>query len=216
MGLCLCTPPPLQTESSGDLFDSLKHQRTPDAVTAFGDAEISINGERHSCSIETKWKKNGFQTDFYGPLGMVVASIHADSLQGTATVRDKEYSFAVNRTMDTLPFSWASDLTFGDFERVMIGVLPSAIFPKLNDRPDTISREKKAIFTLWKTDSLEMRVKIGVRSQKIESVSVAFKKRTPFWYLTMAAPQQGIFRKIELRENDTNYFIIKYLKVNIR
>ena len=213
--LCLCSPPPpmVQPEDLGPVFAPLYPNHDVEAVTAFGEADIAMSGEAHSGSVETKWTKSGFQADFYGPLGVLIASIHADSINGLATIRDKEYVFNVKSTMEALPFSWGSDLTFGEFAKVMTGRLPAAIKPQLEKRPDSVFQEKKTIFALWKTDSLCIQAKIGRRTEKIERITLIFKKKQPFLYLTFESFKEGIAHKIELRENDANYFLIKYTKV---
>ena len=183
-------------------------------IAASGDVRISIDGEMHKGTIEVHWHDNGcFNADFYGPFGVIAGSIKATESGGTVTLDEGQYNFAFTQTMDTLPFAWGKDLIFGDLVMVLLGRMPSAYATRMQLSPDSCSNERKTISGLWKTDSLDIEAIIRKGSERNASVMFVFKKHPPFRYLNFQSFKQGRAFKIEFRENDRNYFSIKYTKV---
>lgn len=212
-------PPPLDLRHPADLCGSFFPFAAIGPGAAFGDVTIRNNGEVQNGSVEIKQDRDGLiKADFYGPLGIAVASLHADSLQGSIAFDDREYTFTHNKTMDTLPVTWGKGLTFGDFLRILSGRIPSATAMETlcKKQPDSLVKKRNAIIALWKTDSMEMRAEISGKSRQLAAISFYFKKQEPFWFLNMGSFKRGIAHKIEFSENDGNYFLIKYTKVTLR
>ncbi len=207
-------PPPLQKDDVPPLFASLFPEKKVKKVIAFGKVKVSIDGEMHSGSIEVRWNDSGeFSADFYAPLGIIIGSIKAAAGRGTVAFEAKEYAFTMAQTMDTLPFAWGRDLTFGDLLEILLAQMPAPYTSCLRSRPDSLSNERRTISALWKTDSCEIQAEIGRRSCTPESVKLVFKKHAPFWCLKIGSFEEFRAHKIELRENDRNYFSITYTKV---
>jgi hypothetical protein len=213
--LLTCTPPPpLQKEEVPPVVALMFTENKFSTVAASGEAHLSIDGEVHRGTIEVHWDSTGkFNADFYAPLGIIVGSIKADSNSGTVTFDEGAYSFAMSQTMDTLPFAWGRDLTFGELISILIGKIPVIYAARLQRLPDFCVNERKTISALWKTDSLDIQATIRKRSREAESFTLIFKRRTPFRSVTFRSFSRGQVHKIELRENDRNYFSIKYTKV---
>jgi hypothetical protein len=158
------------------------------------------------------------RADFYGPLGITVASLQADSSQGRIVFDDRQYSFTPDQTMDELPVQWGANLAFREFLRILLGRIPmaAAVETLCKKQPDSLEKKRNAIIALWKTDSMEVRAEISGRSRKLAAIGFYFGKHKPFWFLKMESFKAGIAHKIEFRENDGNYFLIRYDKVTFR
>ena len=212
-----CTPPPLvHKESIPALFDSHLAPRSPAAGTAYGDARICIDGESYAGSADVVWDTGSFKAHFYGPLGVVIASVEEAGGRGRVLFDEGDYSFGRDQTMDTLPFSWGSDLTFGDLAIMLTGRVPELFGTRVSRPPDSVVEGRKAINAWWKTDTLQMRVKIRRNKPRVEGVEIICTRHREPWFFSLGKFKRGVAHKIELRENDRNYFLIKYTKVNIR
>ncbi|MGA2506875.1 MAG: hypothetical protein ABSF80_05290 [Chitinispirillaceae bacterium] len=204
----------MQKEDIPRFLASLSPEHGYTTVAACGDVRISIDGEMHKGTIEVHWHNNGcFNADFYGPFGVIAGSIKGTESGGTVTLAEGQYKFAFTQTMDSLPFAWGKDLTFGDMVMVLLGRMPSAYAARMQLSPDSYSYDRKTISGLWKTDTLDIHAIIRNRAERQSRVMFVFKKHLPFWYLTFQSFKQGRAFKIEFRENDRNYFSIKYTKV---
>lgn len=213
--LLTCTPPPpLQKEEVPPVVALMFTENNFSTVAASGEVHLSIDGEVYRGTIEVHWDSTGtFNADFYAPLGIIVGSIKADSNSGTVTFDEGTYSFTMTQTMDTLPFTWGRDLKFGELIRILIGKIPGIYAVRLQQPPDSCINERKTISALWKTDTLDIQATIRRRSMEGESFTLIFKRRAPFRSVTLRSFSQGQVHKIELRENDRNYFSVKYTKV---
>ena len=208
-------PPPLRIDDVPTLSAGLFPEQNFRQVTAFGKVELSIEGESHTGTVEVRWKNTGqLSADFYAPLGIIIGSVKAADGQGTVSFDGKEHSFSMTQTMDTLPFAWGRDLTFGDLVRILLAQPPAVYVSYLKNPPDSLVQERRTICARWKTDSIGAEVRIRTRSHVPEKVMFVCKKRSAFWSLTLSAFDHQRANKIELRENDKNYFSIKYTEVN--
>lgn len=208
------TPPPLQKDDVPKLLALLSTEHDFKTVAASGDVRVAINGEVHRGTIEVHWNNNGrFNADFYAPFGMIAGSIKATEDGGTVTFEENEYNFTATQTMDTFPFAWGRDLTFGELMMVLLGRIPAAYANRLQLLPDSCSNERKTISSLWKTDTLDIQAIMRKQAAGDVKVMFIFKKHQPFRYLLLQSFKQGRAFKIEFRENDGNYFSIKYTKV---
>jgi len=115
--------------------------------------------------------------------------------------------------MDALPFTWGQDLTLGDLMRIMMGEVPLACAARLRQPPDSCIDGRKTISVLWKTDTIEIRAILEKKSRGAECLVFIFKKSMPYRSLTLQSFSGRHAHKIELRENDTNYFSIRYAKL---
>jgi hypothetical protein len=210
-----CTPPP--PPNLGEVTSALSSfdgGTIPSSIKAYGTAEIAGNGEVHSGTIETRWAPGGFAIGFYGPFGVSIASIQADSLQGTVAMKELHYSFDLDTIADSMPILRGGAFTFREFGRVLAGIIPGRIGKIIEKRPDSMEKNKKnAIIALWKTDSLRISAEIGPRSKSVDRIAISFVKSDPSWTLSYAGFKNGSVHKIEVRESDTNYFLINYSKV---
>lgn len=208
-------PPPLKTDDVPPLSAGLFPEQNFRQVTALGKVELSIDGETHAGTAEVRWKNTGeLSADFYAPLGIIVASVKAADGRGKVVFDDKEYTFTMTQTMDSLPFAWGRDLTFGDLARILLAQPPALYGSYLKNQPDSLAHERRTISIWWKTDSIGAELRIRRRSHEPEKVMFVCKKRSAFWSLTMSAFAHQRAQKIELRENDKNYFSIRYTEVN--
>jgi hypothetical protein len=214
--LSCSVPPTFREEGVPPLAASLYAEGFAREGSAFGSVEVMVDGESRKGSLELKWVRSRFfKADFYAPLGIIVGYIMADSSGGNIEYEDRTHAFSYASTMDTLPFSWAQEMRFGEFTEILKGRPPASFRTVLERPPDSLERQGGAIYAVWKTDSYMMRARIGGRSPKIEAVTFVYAKRQPPWRLTLGSFEKGTAKKIELRENDRNYFSIKYAKVNI-
>jgi hypothetical protein len=209
-------PPPLERQQLPDLCGAFFPVAAIGPGTAFGDIAIRNNSEVHNGSVDVKRERDGsVKADIYGPLGTNAASLIADSVHGTIAFENRSFSFAFNQTMDTLPLEWGRDLTCKEFLSIILGKVPEVTATTFcKKQPDSLTKKRNTIYVLWKTDSLEMRVKIDSRSGRLKEACFYFKKHAPFWQLKMGPFHQGIAYKIQFRENDGNYFLIHYTEVN--
>lgn len=180
---------------------------------ASGETTICIGGEVHSGAVDAKLDSNGlFAANIYGPLGILIASVSADTEQGSVTTEKGMQSFRRDQTMDTLPFAWGSNCTFNDLIAVFSGRAPESLAVILDCPPDSISDKKKTINIIWNTDILRAGMTIRKKTNRVETVFFQHKKNA-VWYLKLAGFRQGRAYKIELREDDRNYFSITYEKI---
>jgi hypothetical protein len=213
--LAACSvPPPLQKGDLPSLFAPLFSVRGCTAVVASGEVKVCIDGETHTGSVDVGRSNDGrFEATFYGPFGMTLGSIRATADSGTATFDQGAYALFPDRTMGALPFTWGSDLTFGELEDILVGGIPVAYASRLLQRPDSIIEGRRTISALWKTDTVDVRAEVHRRSQQIVAVTLVLKKRVPFPQVAFGSFKEGRAHKIELRENDRNYFLLRYTKV---
>ena len=157
IALTSCSPPPpLDQRHLPDWCHSLAAPvALPKGGTAYGEVAIKINGETHNGSMDLIIEKTGsIKTDFYGPLGISVASLSADTMHGIISFRDSVFSFGLNQTMDAVPLEWGKNLVFADFLHMILGKIPeSATEIPCKNHPDSIGKKRNTIFALWKTDS---------------------------------------------------------------
>jgi hypothetical protein len=214
MFLGCCMPPPLQKGDVSSLFSSIVSENKFLKVTASGIVQVNVNGEVHTGSIDVEWNDSGaFNATFYGPLGITLGSIRATATQGTVKFDEGAYTFSPMQTMDSLPFAWGSRITFGELEEILLGRIPVIYASRLQEKPDSIFNGPRTIFALWETDSMEIRTEVQKRSQQLGAVTFFYKKSMPFPRVTLSSFKEKQAHKIELRENDRNYFSIKYTSV---
>jgi len=207
-------PPPLPLEDVPAAVALITPEDTVSAIAAFGDVRVTIDGEEHRGKLEVHRRGTGeFSADFYALLGITVGSIRADNDRGTVAFDGGTYAFTKTQAMDTLPFTWGQDLTLGDLMRIMTGEVPLACAERLRQAPDSCIDGGKTISALWKTDTLDIRAILRKKSREAECFVFVFKKRKPYRSLTLQAFSGRRAHKIELRENDTNYFSIRYAKL---
>lgn len=208
-------PPPLELQGLSDWRCSLGKAAATRSGRASGDITLRKNSEIHNGSFDLKIDRLGLvQADFYGPLGISIASLHADSLGGKIAIQDTVFSFGLNQTMNIVPFGWGNGLTFVEFLDLVLGKIPVMAMEILcKDQPDSLIRKRNTIYALWKTDTVEMRLEINNKTRKIISAVFNFYKQVPFRQLRMASFHKGIAHKIRFRVNDENYFSINYKKV---
>jgi hypothetical protein len=214
---CACTPPVLVPKDGPVLlWGPLLAGRGPAAGSAYGDAVICVDGESYAGSAEVRWDSGGgFRAHFYAPLGALIASAEGDGGSGRVQFDGGDYSFGSGQTMDTLPFSWGSDLSFGDLALMLRGRVPPALGAVFDRPPDTVVEGRTAINAVWKTDTCLARAKIRRKGPGMEEAR--FERGSPGarWVFSLRKFKRGIAHKIELRENDRNYFLIKYTNVNV-
>jgi len=208
-------PPPLPLEDVPAAIALMFPEGTVSTVAAFGDVRVTLEGEEHRGKVEVHRRGTGeFSADFYALLGITVGSIRADNDRGTVAFDDGTYTFTTTQAMDTLPFTWGQDLTLGDLMRIMTGEVPLACAARLQRPPDSYIDGRKTISALWKTDTVDIRAVLRKKSREAECFVVVYKRSTPYRSLTLQSFSGGRAHKIELRENDTNYFSIRYTKLN--
>jgi hypothetical protein len=206
-------PPPIQKEDIPQLVAPLFLEHNNATISAFGEVRVAVDGDVHRGAVEVHWNTTGvFKADFYAPLGIIVGSIHADADRGTVTFEAGTYSFGLSQTMDSLPFAWGRDLSFGEFVAIVLGRMPAAYAALLRRQPDSCSNERRTIYALWKTDSVDVEAKVRKKAPE-GRVTFIFKKHPPFRQVIFEYSGQGLAYKIALRENDRNYFLITYKKV---
>jgi hypothetical protein len=210
--LNFCTPPPpLLTQDVPGAIGMMFTTVNSAGVKAFGEVRLAVDGEVHHCSIETHGDTEGrFTADFYAPLGITVGSIRSDRTKGTVALETGNYTFSRMQTLDTLPFSWGHDLTLADLQDILLGTVPASYAQRLSRQPDTFIDGKKAISVVWKTDTLDIAAKFLKRGKAAESFAFIYKKNGPIRSVTLGAMKNGRAHKIDLRENDRNYFSINY------
>jgi hypothetical protein len=182
-------------------------------LNASGDAAICINGEIHNGTIDIQTGSSGaLSASIYGPLGVSIASIRADSIEGLMNFDRGTHSFRRSQKMDSLPYAWGRDLSFNDLTAIITGGIPDSLKIALNSPPDATQETKKTINLLWKTDNLTIKVSIRKKDACIEAMEFLCTRQMP-WSLTLSNFIQGYAYKIKVREDDKNYFLITYKKV---
>ena len=203
-----CTQPPLPvTEiTRAPLYEQIQFQKRPDKIRGGGDLSIAVQGERYSGSADMEWRKTGFfRADFYSPFGGVVGSVTADSTGGTVTIQDKQYQFLRNQKMDALPFVWGNYLTFGEFIHLLTGQIPPSA-AVMKQKPDSVIAEGRRALAIWQTDTFQVRAALNRRSLQIEQIQF----QASGWFMLFRSIQEKLARSIEFREDDRNYFSIRY------
>ena len=207
-------PPPLPLEDVPAAVALMFPGDSASTLAAFGDVRVTLEGEEHRGKVEVHRHGTGeFSADFYALFGLTVGSIRADNDRGTVAFDGRTYTFTMTQSMDTLPFTWGQDLTLGDLTRIMMGEVPLAWAARLQQPPDSCVDGKKTISALWKTDTLDIRAELRKKSRETECVVFIFKKLRPYRSLTLQSFSGKRAHKIELRENDANYFSIRYARL---
>jgi hypothetical protein len=184
-----------------------------------GDVTIRSDQEEMNGTVDVKLDRAGrrARADFYGPLGVAIASFQSDSTQGVLAVGERRYVFSADQKMDSLPFGWGRDLTCGEFMRIVLGQIPLVASEKVCSRqPDSLVKKRNTINTVWKTDTMEIRAETDAKSGRVKKAFLHYKKQTPFWVLKLSSFHNGMAYKIEFTENDGNYFSIHYTKVTLK
>jgi hypothetical protein len=209
-----CTAPPLQKNEVASLVQELFPAREPDQFRASGEATFSIDGEVHACGIEVKAAADTFRTEFYGPLGISIGSISASvsSGRGFLRLRDKTHEFDLSQTVSIPSIGMNASLTYGDMIRALLGRVPPIYEDPLEKPADSTINDREAITSLWKTDSMEFRIRIKKRTAAI-SEFVSIYNDNEGRSLRMSSFKDGRASTIEVRESDGNYFSITYSKV---
>jgi hypothetical protein len=209
-------PPPLELQHRPDWCSIFVPVASTGPGTAFGDVIIRINGVANSGSMDLKIEKAGFlKADIYGPLGISIASVSADTLHGSISFQDSVFSFDLDQAMNVFPLEWGKSLAFYDFLQLIRGKTPAPATEMVcKKQPDSLGKKRNTIYALWKTDSLEMCLEINNKSRKIISAVFYYKKQAMFWQLRLGSFHKGRAHKIQFWKNDENYFSIKYTKVN--
>ncbi|NLP03475.1 MAG: hypothetical protein GX089_13345 [Fibrobacter sp.] len=204
--LFFCTRPPRTlSDISPDFWGGIFSSGDLSSIKGGGEVFVSLEGERYPGSADVKWERSGnFRAQFYSPLGGVIASVEADSVDGSVFLEDREYRFGLDERMDSVPFSWGRDLTFRQFIRILTGRMP--LSPE-GGSPDTIIISKKYAEAVWKRGELEISAKVNRRNELLDEVQYRCEKE---WSIRMSRFYMKLARSIELREDDRNYFWIKY------
>ncbi|NLW32176.1 MAG: hypothetical protein GXY77_12060 [Fibrobacter sp.] len=207
-----CTQPPnlLNTEISVFLHDQIKFSELPKKIRGGGDISLSINGERYYGYADVIWESSGkFRADFYSPFGGVIASARADSLEGIVSIKENQYKFKIDEIMDSLPYSWGKSLTFKEFILLLTGQV-SLFSEKLKEEPDSIVSKKRYSKLFWETNSSMIIAEVNRKSSRIEKIQL----QTQLWCMQFHSIKEKLARFIEFREDDNNYFSIKYEQLN--
>lgn len=214
--LSSCSPPPPLLRDdfpsvTASLTDALDRMS---AVTAFGDVRLAVGGDLYRGSVEVRRSGIGaFSAEFYAAFGITVGSVRMEKGRGTVCIDNGTYTFSGAQIMDTLPVAWGRDLTVEDLAHALLGEVPPVCAALLRRRPDSCVDAKKTISARWKTDSMDIEASLTKRSRKTERLIIVFKRRTPYSFLTFGSFSGGRAYKIELRENDGNYFSIRHRKL---
>ena len=201
-------PPRLQTETDFEpselIFNSHKS-----FIKGGGGISIAVHGERYSGSADVKWKNTGvFRADFYSPFGTLVGSVNADSVSGTVFLDDKEYLFRLEQTMDSLPFSWGRHITFRQFGLILTGQVPQNLV-NIGSKPDTIVTRGKYASVIWKTDQFKIEARVSRKTSDLDRLRLSFLGQE-HWDMQFNSIKEGLARSIEIKEDDRNYFSIRY------
>lgn len=214
-----CTPPPPPAmDAVPALCAPLSQSDDGREVRAAGRAVICIDGEKHSGSAEIVRHAQGrFRADFYAPFGFSAASVVSDGERATVEFDGRTYSVGLGQSMDSLPFSWGGALSMENFIALLAGRVPNGFSATTRRPPDTLlDAGRRAIIAVWKTDSVRISIWIRRRSGSCESIVLECTRAVSPWRITMSNFEEGRAHKIELNENENNYFSINYSKVVVR
>lgn len=211
---CTKPPPPGGAGNSGDvdsLFSTLYTVQNPVHMQCQGDMLFSLDGERFNCAIDMDWKRSGaFKADLFTAFGQTIASILADSMAGKIKTPTLNMSFDLDQTMDSLPLTSARELTFREFSRYLTGRMPQYRF--LSGKPDSVLRDHDRISLIWNRDSVIVKAFIKGDPARIDRVVY---QRPNGGELSFGAFKQGIAREIAFKEDDKNYFSVRYKNITL-
>ncbi|MBN1128934.1 MAG: hypothetical protein JXA71_08110 [Chitinispirillaceae bacterium] len=213
-----CTSPPRPGQGSVPLqgAEILHRERGASSFAANGTVMIGTGRDFFQGSIDVAADSSGgFNAQWYGPLGIVVATITADSSFGSVIMDNRTFSFRRDQIMDTLTIGWGGDLTFGDLIDIIRGRIPERLSSVATGPYDSLWYKKKAINMRWKTDSIEIRSALCRKTGAVTDITVTVMNDRP-WTLTLGKFKEGAAHKIEVKEDDRNYFSLRYGKVRNR
>ncbi|NLG19516.1 MAG: hypothetical protein GX556_19515 [Fibrobacter sp.] len=203
-----CTPPPHQLpDISPDFWRDAFGPADISSVKGGGEVLVSLEGEKYVGAADVQWKKAGdFRANFYSVFGGQIASVSADSESGTVILEGKEYRVLLDEKMDSIPFSWGEDLTFRQFISILTGRAP--VNPAdSGEAPDTITISRRTAEAEWQRGQLRVTARVNRRNERLEEIRYSFNQS---WTVRMSDIFKGLARSVELREDDRNYFWIKY------
>ncbi|MBN2037705.1 MAG: hypothetical protein JW768_13270 [Chitinispirillaceae bacterium] len=212
--MAACTPPPPPDIGTvSNVCEPLVRGPSTREFAGSGDAALSVEGDVHHGNIDVIADGKGtVRAHFYGALGIIVASVTADAGSGSVSFDDQTYAFTADQTMDTLPFSWGRDLAFSDLVSLLQGRLPYGFAAVMRRPPDSMDVRRTTIKLLWQTDMVQITAAIKRRSSALCWIMAGMSGQ-PSWTLKMGRFRKEKPYKIELREDDRNYFLITFEKI---
>jgi len=190
-----------------------KEIRAAQQITDFkGSGTITIveDGRRNSGKCDISFKSDGnFKARIYSPFGSAAARIDADSSSVRLNAGKEEYSFALDESMDVLPYSWGGYFTFRQFMQILAGKMPAET-ALLDTRPDSLLFDKSSAAALWNRDTLTIEARIGRKSETVESVAFNYKFLGDTFTLYFGRFKNGVPGEITIRSDSKNYISLRY------
>lgn len=202
-----CTQPPvgLNSEITVSVLEQIEFNELPQKIRGSGDISISADGKGYYGYADINWERSGtFRADFYSPFGTTIASVRADSVNGIASIQEERHEFKINEKIDFLPQGLGSSLTFGELMGLLTGQV-SFFCEKLKAEPDSTVSQNRSTALFWKDGDVTIRVDVSKKT-RIQSVLM----QSQGWNVKFESIKEKLARNIEFREDDKNYFSIKY------
>jgi hypothetical protein len=175
-----------------------------------GTITIVQDGQRSSGKCDVNFKPDGsFRARIYSPFGTTAVRIDADSLEVRLSAGKDEYRFALDDSMEALPFRWGTYLTFGQFMQIFIGKMPVEII-LLDTRPDSLEFDKSSAVALWNRDVLTIEARISRKSEVLESVTFNYELFGDRFTLHYGRFKNGAPGEIAIRSDSKNYILLRY------
>jgi hypothetical protein len=121
----------------------------------------------------------------------------------------KVYRFELDQVMDSLPFNWGAHITCKDFIRMLSGQVPELITNDKMGDPDSVCGDKKKLYEFWIDGETQICYSSSKKTTIVQSVELKYIGDEP-WVLRLSAFENKLVRTISLRDDNLNYFSIRY------
>jgi hypothetical protein len=175
---------------------------------AAGDVFFSLQGERHKTQAVVELKKNtDFSCSIYGPFMQPVAVLSSNTDSARIYVEEQEFRYSINDTVQNIPFFKGFPIIFSDMVRILTGrVIKKDVFLCDPSRQEDKGREK---IMYWESDSLTVQMVLVHGGKKVKLLRYEVGGTRP-WTCEYSLFEDGLFKEMQFRVDEKNYFSLKY------
>jgi hypothetical protein len=191
-----------------------------ESVEGSGNIILAQNGEEFTVTFDIRWKgDDAFGAQFYGPLGIPLASIRAiTALRWILSLGDTQYvvhpskNICIGRNYIEYQFSW------GGLVEALTGRYPC--LSDLRERPDSVYVDKKKTVLLWKSRRFQdqpasISASIGNKTGLLTEISYSIGGAIPF-SLVYGDFKDRMAKEIKFIPANNNYFNVKFHTLTVR
>jgi hypothetical protein len=211
--------PPLTIDTARQSLAPLFFADSLHSLDGSGDVVFARNGEQISASFDLQWDGDtSFSMQFYGPVGMMVASVKPiTAMRWAITAGDSQYIEHPSKPIRIGQGFLEYRLTWEELLRALTGRYPCR--DDMRERPDSMSAGRKMSVFAW-TSRRFLGTTTGISAtvenktcRLTEITYIAGKKGGV--RMVFGGFNGGFAKEIKFSSSDNNYFYVKYRMVKI-